>query len=198
MDALALNELIFMPTGQPWQKTRLITGGDHRLAMLRIAIDSVPTLTQTKVSDIEITRSGPSYTIDTLIELRESLGNTASIILILGSDQFRNLPTWHRWSELLNFCHLAVTQRERVSLQNLPDSLETLLQQVGVPHLPEKPAGHICFFSMPPVAVSSTALRAALSTQEGDIKGLVPDAVLSYIRANGLYRPTESVSRSIT
>jgi nicotinate-nucleotide adenylyltransferase len=195
LDALSLNQLRFIPSGQPWQKARSITPAEHRLKMLHLAL--TPWLDESNngqglmsIDALETRREGPSYTIDTLIELRQQLNqeqkNSTSLVLILGSDQFRNLATWHRWNELLHYCHIAVTQRESIGLSDLPEPVEQLLQTHGCQTLPDKAAGSIVFFSMPPVAVSSTALRRSLELHE-DVTTLVPSTVLHYIQQNKLY-----------
>ncbi len=188
IDALRLNEIMFIPSGQPWQKKRDITKTEHRIAMLNLALapwlhNRMPTQAKMSINAIETERSGPSYTIDTLIELQAP---KTAIILILGSDQFRNLATWHRWEELLNYCHIAVTQRESVGLNDLAEPVEALVTQHGCQVLPDKTHGSIVFFSMPPVAVSSTALRRSLQLHE-DVTTLVPPTVLQYIQQNKLY-----------
>jgi nicotinate-nucleotide adenylyltransferase len=195
IEALHLKQLRFIPSGQPWQKTHVITPSEHRLQMLKLALapwlaDAPNEQGLMSIDALETRRWGPSYTIDTLIETRQRAiseqQNSTSLVLILGSDQFRNLPTWHRWDELLNYCHIAVTQRESISLSNLPDPVERLLQRHGGQTLPDKQAGTIVFFSMPPVAVSSTALRRSLQLHE-DVTTLVPPTVLHYIQQNKLY-----------
>jgi nicotinate-nucleotide adenylyltransferase len=195
IDALRLDRLLVIPSGQPWQKKNGVTPAQHRLQMLNLAL--APWLKGNngarglmEVDPLETARDGPSYTIDTLIEIRQRTSieqdRNTSLILILGSDQFRNLATWHRWNELLNYCHIAVTQREHIGLSDLPQPVEQLLQQHGCQTLPEKTSGSIVFFSMPPVAVSSTALRRSLQLHE-DVTTLVPPTVLQYIQQNKLY-----------
>jgi nicotinate-nucleotide adenylyltransferase len=181
--ALQLDELVLLPAGNPWQKQRNIMPAVHRLAMLELATRSWQSV---RIDRQEIDRKGASFTIDSLVQLRERYGPQTSLILILGSDQFRNFASWHRYTEILHFCHLAVTQRELVPLTDLPAEVEALLTKHGQQSIPSRPAGAICFFSMPPVAVSSTALRRALSNSE-DVDSLLPAAVLEYIRNNQLY-----------
>ena len=115
--ALKLDQLVLIPAGHAWQKGGNQADGRHRLAMLRLAIASLPASTEAshwKIDEQEVNRNGPSYTIDTLKALREHYGPDDALILVLGSDQFRNLDTWHDWQHLLDYAHLAVTQRERV------------------------------------------------------------------------------------
>ena len=181
--ALRLDAVILLPTGDSWQKRGVVASAGQRLEMARLAARDEPGLS---VSDREVMRAGPSYTVDTLTELRAELGPDAAIVLLMGSDQFVNLATWHRWRDLCGLAHLACTQRERVSLASLPEPVEALLRERGRETLPDAPAGAIVFFSMPPVPVSATALRAQLARGERPTE-LVPGAVLDYIETHRLY-----------
>ena len=157
--------------------------------MLRLAIASLPASTEAshwKIDEQEVNRNGPSYTIDTLKALREHYGPDDALILVLGSDQFRNLNTWHDWQHLLDYAHLAVTQRERIPLSDLPPDIEKLLAARGTGSLPDTPAGNIMFFRMPPVPLSSTQLRKQLAAGQ-PVSGLLPMGVEAYIRRHGLY-----------
>jgi nicotinate-nucleotide adenylyltransferase len=184
--ALALDELRFVPTGRSWQKDGAGADAVHRLRMVELAAAMLPPGHGFAVDAREVRRGGVSYTIETLLELRAELGD-AALVLILGSDQFRNLPTWHRWDELLDYAHLAVTRRESVGLGELPEPLESLLAHRGRDTLPDAPAGSIVLFQMPPVAVSATALRAQLGRGERPAE-LLPARVLDYIESHSLYR----------
>jgi nicotinate-nucleotide adenylyltransferase len=183
-EAFGLRDLRLIPTGASWQKRGVVANPAQRAAMLQAGFAGEPGMT---VDTRELSRAGPSYTIDTLTELRAELGPEAALILVLGSDQLRNLATWHRWESLIGLAHLACTQRERVPLSDLPEPVERLVQAHGRQALSDAPAGSIVFFSMPPVPVSSTALRAALARGE-DPAELVAPAVLHYIRQHHLYR----------
>lgn len=181
--ALRLDRVVLLPTGQPWQKPGLRTPGEDRLAMVRLAIAGDARLA---VDDIELRRQGRTYTIDTLAALREALGPQRMLIWLMGSDQLRNLSSWHRWQELLDQAHLAVTQRERVPLSGLPAEVDALVAAHGADALPDAPAGSIVFFRMPTVPVSATAIRAQLA-RGGRPDALVPCAVLDYIDRHHLY-----------
>ena len=205
VEAFALDRMIVIPTGSSWQKVAnpaakpdanpagnadRQTPASHRLAMTRIALqplaDSRAQGCDWAVDDLEVRRSGPSYTIDTLRALRERLGPEAALLLILGSDQVRNLATWHRWQELPDFAHIAATRRERIDLVDLPPPVERLLDERGCQALPDTPAGSIVLFQMPPVAVSATGVRAQLA--RGDMpEELLPPGVPDYIRRHHLY-----------
>lgn len=183
-DALRLDEVRFMPTGRSWQKESARADAGQRLEMVRLAIAGEPGL---RADARETTRSGATYTVDTLAEMRAELGPEVALVLLMGSDQLRNLATWHRYRDLLGYAHIGCTQRERVSLEALPPEVEALLSAHGRDALPDAAAGSIVFFGMPPVPVSATALRERLSRGERPAE-LVPRAVLDYIDSNGLYR----------
>ncbi len=205
--ALQLDELVLIPAGRPWQKPadQQATPA-QRLAMLEQALrgrttapsaqaaQSAPsaqfaqeTTIRWRIDDQEIRRDGPSYTIDTLAALRQQHGEQVALVLIIGSDQFRNLASWHRWEQLLDFAHLAVTQRERVPLDDLPAPIDALLAARGVDALPDdRPAGSIVLFRMPAVPVSSTLLRRHLAAGL-PVDELLPPGVEAYIRQHRLY-----------
>ena len=193
-EALDLDRIIVIPTGQSWQKAgtkHAQTAATHRLAMMEIALRAFTGRRaggcEWVVDDLEVTRDGASYTVDTLQTLRKRVGPEASLVLILGSDQLRNLATWHRWQDLLEFAHIAVTQRETVSLAGLPEPVDRLVEEHGRQILPDSPAGAIVFFQMPPVAVSATGLREQLSRGEYP-QELLPPGVEDYIRIHRLYQ----------
>lgn len=220
--ALRLDRMLVIPTGHSYQKlNRQQTSAEHRLAMTRLAVDALhaeigvgapaPTAeapvgapggiaTQAtgacrwEVDDIEVRRDGPSYTVDTLAALRARVGPGPALILILGSDQLHNLATWHRWRDLLTFAHIAATQREHVSLADLPPAIDALLTRHGADALPDTPAGTIVLFRMPAVAVSATALRRGLANDR-PVDALLPTAVADYARSHGLYAALRSDSQ---
>ncbi len=182
--ALSLDELRLMPTGVSWQKSGDTTPAADRIAMLRLAVANEPGWI---VDTRETERDGPSYTIDTLVSLRAELGSECALVMIIGSDQLRNLASWHRWDELLDLCHIAATRRERVSLEALPAPVDALVAEHGADALPDAPAGGIVFFGMPPVPVSSTMLRSQIASG-ADVATLLPAGVADYIETRRLYR----------
>jgi len=139
--ALKLNVVRLIPSGQPWQKTTVATSAADRLQMLRAAVlDMSPRPDepwQIEVDDRETRRNGPTFTVETLIELRAEVGPASQLVWLMGADQFANLPTWHRWRELLDVTHLAVTARGPQGLTELPAEMQTLLTARGRDALPE-------------------------------------------------------------
>lgn len=199
-NALKLDKIQLLPAGQPWQKAQLKTSAEHRLAMAEIAALAFPNFpdsaTQLSVNTIEIGSDKPTYTVETL----EALYNAAAMeksskptryVLIIGSDQLRNFATWHRYQDILKFAHIAVTQRESVSMQGLPPDVEALVSAFGRDSLSDSLAGSLVYFRMPPVAVSSTRLRMALKTdspQTALVSNLLPHGVFKYIIEHKLYK----------
>lgn len=186
-DALRLDEVRMLPTGRSWQKAQAGATSAQRLEMIRLTVGALSPDEKLVVDDREVRRDGPTYTVDTLAELRAELGEQPMLVLVLGSDQLRNLHTWHRWRDLFLLAHVAATQRERVGLDALPEPLEAELAERGRDALPDLPAGAIVYFRMPAVPVSATALRGMLGRGERPT-GLCAPSVLDYIETHRLYR----------
>ena len=166
-DQLQLDELRWIPTGNPWQKTRSITDAAHREAMVRLAIEGEPCFV---LERCELQRSGPSITLDTVRELQQRDG-PATWVLVMGSDQYANLHTWRGWRELLQRVSLAVADRPGVSAQADPEV-------AAHPHTT---------VPLPPLPISATDIRARVSRGES-ISDLVPSSVAGYIARHHLYR----------
>ena len=164
---LALDEVRWIPAGQPWQKTRQLTSAADREAMVRLAIAGEPRFV---LDRIELRRAGVSYTLDTVRELETAEPGTRWV-LILGQDQYSTLHTWHGWRELLGLVTLAVANRPDAKLDVNP-------QIAAEPHLS---------LTLPMMDVSSTELRRCIAAGE-PIAGFVPDPVARYIEQHGLYR----------
>ena len=182
-EAFRLDELRLIPTGRSWQKESAGASGAQRLEMARLAIKG---LEGWQVDDRELRRAGATYTVETLRELRAELGPEPALVLILGSDQLRNLATWHGYRELLDHAHIAATQRGPHRLSDFEPRVESLLDEHGREALPDAASGAIVFFRMPPVPVSATGLRAALARGERPSE-LLPAGVLDYIDRYHLY-----------
>ena len=184
-DALALDELRLTPSARPPHRDTPQVSAQDRLAMVECAVAGVAPLV---VDARELQRDKPSYTIDTLELMRAELAADAQVFLLLGWDAFCGLPTWHRWEELLQHCHILVLQRPDADVEP-PDALRNLLaaRSVSDPQALEGPAGNIAFVWQTPLAVSATQIRQLLASGKS-VRFLVPDAVLAYIDAHNLYR----------
>lgn len=205
--ALQLDELRFLPAGQPWQKQTLSTSAADRLAMLELAL-AAEQQANWVCDSREIQRknqhqgqqNSPTYTIDTLRELRTELGNKVSLIWLLGSDQLHNLPTWKAWTQLFDLAHFAYTDRVDEASSDQASSAPTAppawLPARLVNALPNTPAGAVVHFPMPATPISSTHIRAQLGTHSANPftnpnptsrNLLVAPAVLHYIQQHQLY-----------
>jgi len=164
---LRLDQLLWVPAGQPWQKQRHITPAADREAMVRLAIEGEPRFT---LSRIELERSGPSFTVDTVRDLRAARPD-AQWFLVIGQDQYAGFHTWHGWQDLLGLVTLAIADR--------PDAKHSVDPQVlAVPH---------AAVALPMMDVSSTDIRARVEHGQG-ITDLVPEPVARYIARHRLYR----------
>lgn len=185
VEYLGFDELRLIPSARPPHRGTPQVSAEQRLAMAELAVAGEPRL---RVDDRELRRESPSYTVDTLESLRSELAADDQLFLLLGWDAFCGLPSWHRWEELLRHCHMLVLQRPDADSE-APEALRDLLaaRSVNDPQAMTGPAGQISFIWQTPLAVSATQIRQRLA--EGrSVRYLVPDSVLAYIHAHGLYR----------
>ena len=121
----------------------------------------------------EIRKASPGYTVETLEDLRAQLGTGADLVLLIGADQYARLETWHRWQELFSLARIAVFARPGEALAG---------------------AQRVTVVPMSPLDISSTSIRARIAAGDPP-RGLLPDAVLDYIRTNQLYSSPERRTR---
>jgi nicotinate-nucleotide adenylyltransferase len=164
----ALDEVVFVPTGQPWQKSHdPVSPAEDRYLMTVIATASNP---QFSVSRVDIDRPGPTYTIDTLHDLGRAYGSGAELFFITGADALEAIIGWHRAEELFALAHFVGVTRPGHQLSD-----------AGFP------AGAVTLVEVPALAISSTDCRARVGSGE-PVWYLVPDGVVQYISKRGLYR----------
>ena len=163
--AFNLSEVIFVPTGEPWQKTRKVTKSEDRYLMTVVATASNPRF---KVSRVDIDRAGPTYTIDTLRELRD-LHPDADLYFITGADAIAQILSWRDVDQIWGLAHFVAVSR--------PGHQMTL---------PEHPEGAISVLEIPALAISSTDIRQRVSAVK-PVWYLVPDGVVQYIAKHQLY-----------
>ena len=172
---LLLDQVRWIPVGQAWQKARELSAPEHRAAMVREAIAHEPRFV---LDDIELQRPGPSFTIDTLRALQRLQPGVQDWVLIIGLDQYNNLPSWHGWQDLLSDVTLAVASRGPTQPQ-VPEALRSHPHRMV--HLP-----------MDPMPVSSTDIRQRLVAGESPaslVPDLLPTGVARYIAQHQLYAP---------
>jgi nicotinate-nucleotide adenylyltransferase len=175
---LHLDEMVFIPTGQPPHKPgRIVTAAQYRVAMLELAIASNPHFA---ISLIDVERSGPSYTVDTLRQLRKEWGTNTALYFVIGWDSLQELHTWHDSAGLLEQLTYLVAVR-RPGYVEEPGYNELL--EVQLPGIQQR----LLVIPAPQLDISATDLRQRVA--EGrPIKYQTPEAVEQYIAQHGLYR----------
>jgi nicotinate-nucleotide adenylyltransferase len=171
---LNLSGVIFVPAGQPWLKMdSLISTAEHRVNMVKLAIADKPHF---ELSTMEIERPGPSYTVDTLAELRDRLAEEDELFLILGWDNLAELPQWQEPSTLITQCHVVAVSRPDFPRPNLK-KLEADFPGI---------AKRVMIMDKLMLDVSSSEIRDRVA-RGLSIHHLVPEAVNRYIKHYRLY-----------
>lgn len=188
-EALRLDEVRFIPAANPPHKIIPLVSATARAKMVEIAIRDNPLF---RLDTQELNRPGHSYTADTLLSLRAELGNEVSLVLLMGSDAFSNLHTWHRYTDILQLCNIALVQRLPTEEQALPlakelDDLIRVHFSDNVNDVSMKPNGVITVQAMAPLAITSTDLRERLR-KKMSARYLMPDAVIAYLLEQQLYK----------
>jgi len=163
--AFNLEGVLFVPTGEPWQKSK-VTSGEHRYLMSVIATASNPRFT---VSRVDIDRNGPTYTIDTLKDIQKTYPD-AELFFITGADAIKQILEWKDVDQIWPLAHFVAVTRPGHLLE-----------------LPAAPKGAISVLEIPALAISSTDVRARVGQGE-PVWYLVPDGVVQYIGKHNLYQ----------
>lgn len=167
-DRYALDEVVFVPTGRPWQKTdSAVTPAEDRYLMTVIATASNPRFT---VSRVDVDRDGPTYTVDTLRELRDQYGDKTELFFITGADALSRILSWKDADQLFELAHFIGVTRPGFMLTDA--------------HLP---ADVVSLVQVPAMAISSTDCRRRVAAGQ-PVWYLVPDGVVQYITKRHLYR----------
>jgi nicotinate-nucleotide adenylyltransferase len=186
MQTLHLAELRLMPNHIPPHRAQPVASSDQRLAMARLAAEDLPGFC---VDDRELRRTSPSYTIDTLIELRSELPDTPLCFLI-GMDSLLSLSSWHRWQELTDYAHLIVSLRPGWT-PVLPPAIALFVEQHACPSpqaVHARLAGYVLLMQNQPVELSATQLRTQLAA--GPLPdGMLPQKVADYLLKQRIYGP---------
>ncbi|WP_109558764.1 nicotinate-nucleotide adenylyltransferase [Mycolicibacter minnesotensis] len=174
-DLFELDEVVFVPTGQPWLKDRRVTAAEDRYLMTVIATASNPRFS---VSRADIDRGGPTYTKDTLRDLQEQ-NPGAELYFITGADALATILSWQDWPEMFEMARFVGVSRPGYELNgdHLADALESL------------PPHALTLVEVPALAISSTDCRRR-AAESRPIWYLVPDGVVQYVSKRCLYQPT--------
>ena len=191
-EGLALSEVRFIPAGLPPHRAQPFASPQQRLEMVRLGIDGNPLFS---LDEREIFKPTPSYTVETLLDLRRELGATQPLCLFMGADAFLGLTTWHRWRELFDLAHIVVAQRPGVAgitraATTLPAGLlDELNRRLAneAETLSDAPSGAVFVHPITALDISATQIRSDLAAGRSP-RYLLPDAVLDYIQTNGLYK----------
>jgi nicotinate-nucleotide adenylyltransferase len=172
-----LDKVIFVTAGQPpHKKDYQVSPAEHRYALAQIATATHPDFV---CSRMEIERIGPSYSIDTIRQVRKDYSQSANIYFITGTDAIAEILTWHEHEQLTKICKLIAAMRPGYNLDKLKD------------RLPTEYLDQIIFLDVPGVHISSTELRKRIA-EGNSIKYMVPEAVEIYIDKHKLYRTNQT------
>ncbi|MEV4619761.1 nicotinate-nucleotide adenylyltransferase [Asanoa sp. NPDC049573] len=167
-DNFALDEVVFVPTGQPWQKeSREVSPAEDRYLMTVIATASNPRF---HVSRVDIDREGPTYTVDTLRDVRSMYGPKTQLFFITGADALERILSWKDTDQMFELAHFVAVTRPGFTLSNA--------------HLP---TDAVSMIQVPAMAISSTDCRTRVAAGK-PVWYLVPDGVVQYIAKRHLYR----------
>jgi nicotinate-nucleotide adenylyltransferase len=183
MESLGLSEVRFVPCRIPPHRRIPVASVEHRVTMVERAVHGQPGF---RVDRREAERDGPSYSVDTLESLRGELGNDVPLCLMMGMDAFAGLPSWHRWQEILTLSHIVVAQRPGSPASRPAGDWVPGVTTRDPDDLRDRPAGAVFFQPVTQLDISATAIRAMLCRGES-ARYLMPDNVLDYIHAEGLY-----------
>lgn len=167
-----------LPANVPPHRDQPVAGARERAALVQAALAGQSRL----ALDVrELRREGPSYTIDTLVELRAEIGEERPLVLLVGADAFAGLASWHRWRELFDHAHVGVLTRPGHEAGGLPTELRTKIasrRASDAAHLRESPGGRVLPIAVTPLEISATRIRALLAAGR-EPRWLVPDALFA-------------------
>jgi len=189
-EVLQLDQVRFIPAGQPPHRGQPRATAPQRLEMARLAVAGNPRFL---LDAREIDKDGPCYSVETLTALRAELPPGTPLVLFMGGDAFIGLTSWHEWRHLFDLAHIAVAHRPGYSLATwedaLPDPLRKLLStrrcEQPVDML-DKPAGQVFLHTITQLDISASQIRDR-ALRGKSLRYLLPDPVIDYINENRLY-----------
>ena len=182
---LQVKPIRMIPCAMPPHRTEPSASAEQRLAMLKLAIDKQPILA---ADDLELHRTTPSYSIDTLELVRQQIGAQAPLFFCMGMDSLAGISSWHRWRELLNFCHIVVYPRPRWQ----PPSQGEVARWIdrhqcnNLSELKQRPSGQLYICDLAMLDLSSSEIRDHIK-QDKNIDHMAPKPVIEYIKLHSLY-----------
>lgn len=181
---MKLDDFRLIPAGKPPHRSQPVASPIHRLAMLKLAVEGHPGI---NVDDREIRRSGKSYMVDTLAEIRRESG-AVPLMLLIGQDAANALDTWHDWKTLFSLAHLVIMRRPESEVSWTGELAERVRQGLveRPEQLHERPSGLVLPLEVTQLAISSTGIRSRLYAGQSP-NFLLPDRVVDYIVQNRLY-----------
>ncbi len=191
-ETFGLDRIYFVPAARPPHRSGdTLVAAPHRLRMVELAVADNPFF---QASAVELERTGPSYSVDTIRRFRYEL-DPVSLFFVVGLDAFRDIHTWKDYATIPALCHLIVTSRPGVSSpspeQLLPVALQSALWYDPAHTMYRHTSGHsLIFHEIHGLRISASQVRALLR-QRKSIRYLVPSTVAAYIANNALYQPEE-------
>lgn len=180
-EQLGLPTVLLIPAAiPPHKQLAQLASGPHRLAMARLAVEGDPLF---EVSDMELSRAGPSYTFDTLNALKSQYGQDSQLLWIIGADTLPELETWYRVVDLVRLAEIITVVRPG-TLPQRREQLASLEAKIGVSELDRILRNRL---GTPAIDISATDMRHRIAGGLS-VRYLTPDAVAHYLAANGLYR----------
>jgi nicotinate-nucleotide adenylyltransferase len=191
LELAGLQNIRFIPTGNPPHRDTPKVSAAHRSAMVQLAIADQPDFV---LDDREVKRTARCYTVDTLRELRAELGGEQPLCLLMGGDAFLQLHTWHEWEQIPGLAHIVVGYRPGFTLDKRIHSATPALREhyqrrlCNVNYLSQYPAGGIAELAIPKLEISATLIRKRVE-EKRTIRYLLPATVANYIYQHHLYEP---------
>jgi nicotinate-nucleotide adenylyltransferase len=185
-----LEEMRFVPAAIPRLRCPPVATIQHRVAMVRLAIQDN---SRFALDEREAHRSGVSYSIDSLRELKQELGENVILCFVVGADAFMKLSDWHNWRELFRLCHFIIAARPGHALMTALDTLPLTLKEEcaqrwvsNADELGNASCGLVFIAPTTLLDISATRIRACVAAGKS-VRYLLPDTALNYIAANQLY-----------
>lgn len=191
LELAKLQQIRIIPAGTPPHRGAPHAPATDRSAMVRLAISDQPGFV---LDEREVLRTGESYTVETLRQLRAELGNEQPLCLLMGGDAFLGLHTWHQWEQLFDLAHIIVGYRPGYTLEERIHTAAAEVQQhyrqrlCPVKDMSRSPSGGIAELAIPRLEISATMIRERVA-QRRSIRYLLPNSVANYIHQHNLYAP---------